>query len=122
MLAADMLRHVSVETGTPAGSKMVAMILREAKADGSYDDALAYVMARRRAQKRTLLLLQADWRSRYSRRPQRNSNHDTTAIRESYCRIHFHSAEDRSWATHLPWTRPIWQAYRGETRLSRSAA
>lgn len=121
MLAADMLRHVSADTSTPAGSKMVAMILREAKADGSYADALAYVMDQRRAEKRTLLLRQLDWRTKTSRRVQRNRHHDSAAIRESYCRIHFYAVAGRSWTTHLPWSRPIWQAYHGETRLSRSA-
>jgi hypothetical protein len=122
MLAADMLRHVSADTSTPAGSKMVAMILREAKRDGSYADAVAYVMDLRQAEKRTLLLRQAGWRTRISRRPQRNRHHDSAAIRETYCRIHFHAAEGQSWAAHLPWTRPIWQAYHGETRQARSAA
>lgn len=122
MLAADILRHVNADTTTPAGSKMVALILREAKADGSHADALAYLMEQRAAQKRTLLLRQADWRTKTSRRVQRNRNHDSAAIRESYCRIHFYATEGRSWTTELGWTRPIWQAYHGETRLSRSAA
>jgi hypothetical protein len=79
-------------------------------------------MDQRRDQKRTLLRRQMDWRTKTSRRPQRGRHHDSTAIRETYCRIHFHSTEGRSWTTELGWTRPIWQAYHGETRLARSAA
>lgn len=49
-----------------------------------------FLKAYKRVQANKLIrqtLYQADWRTKCSRRPQRNNHHDTWSIREGYCRV-----------------------------------
>ena len=77
---------MDVQLRSPANRIIIGALWREAKRRGTEDVFLA-VWKRKRADKQRMdTLMQTNWRTKVSRRPQRGRHHDSWSIREKYAR------------------------------------
>lgn len=77
-------------TSSPVDNKRNVLVLRALQGEErAY--ALRFILMRRRQHLIWLTKVQAEWRTKVSRRPQRNRNHDSWDIREKYAWVEGYS-------------------------------
>lgn len=79
---------LSSATMVPVDRKRAALCLRLGKQEGYYDEVAAFIMRLHRHRLDSMTMLQRDWQTKVSRRPQRGRHHDSWSIRERYVRLH----------------------------------
>jgi hypothetical protein len=75
--------------------KYQAMMLRSAKTPQDRDIIMCIIMDARERYRNWVTVVQREWQSKISRRPQRTKHHDSWALRESYVR-------GGKWTDYLP--------------------
>lgn len=106
-LTAEVIVRTLVQGGrSVACNRQNALALRLAKHEGCYPEVLAAVLDARRQNLRGMILIQRDWGTKVSRRPQRGNHHDSWAMREAYVR-----ADGTSYAVHLPYAHSVQERF-----------